>query len=105
MEFLRNLFGGGMTAGLDSHTRDEVERLINELIEIGRKEDFLSERPGGNFNGHCHHIQTRAIGKRLNEIGGLSLMQVAREKVRRKLKANLAAHLDYAWAEIGDWKP
>jgi hypothetical protein len=32
-------------------------------------------------------------------------MQQARERVRKKLKANLAAHLDYAWAEIGEWKP
>lgn len=105
MEFLRNLFGGGMTSGLDKRTHDEVEKLILELIDIGKREDFLSERAGGSFNAQCHNIRARAIGKRLNEMGGLSLMQLARERVRRKLKANLAAHLDYAWAEIGEWKP
>jgi hypothetical protein len=105
MGFLRNLFGGGMPSGLDKRTRDEIEKLTLELIEIGKKEDFLSERPGGAFNAQCHHTRARAIGKRLNEVGGLHLMQLARERVRQKLKANLATHLDYAWAEIGEWKP
>jgi hypothetical protein len=105
MGFLRNLFGGEIPSGLDKRTRDEVEKLILELVTIGKKEDFLSERPGGGFNAQCHNIRTRTIGKRLNEVGGFSLMQQARERVRKKLKANLAAHLDYAWAEIGEWKP
>ncbi len=105
MGLLRNLFGGGLPSGLDQHTRDEVEKLILELIDIGKREDFLSERPGGSFNIQCHHIRARAIGKRLNQVGGLALMQAARERVRKKLKANLASHLDYAWVEIGEWKP
>jgi hypothetical protein len=105
MDFLRNLFGGGMPADLDKRTQEEVERLFAELVEIGKKEDFLSERPGNGFNGQCHHVRSRAIGKRLNEIGGLNMMQTAREHVRKKLKASLASHLDYAWQEIGAWKP
>jgi hypothetical protein len=104
MDFLRNLFSRGLPSGLDQYTREEVERLFAELVEIGKKDDFLSERPGNGFNGQCHNIRTRAIGKRLNEIGGLELMQTAREHVRRKLKATLASHLDYAWQEIGAWK-
>ena len=39
----------------------------------------------------------------LNDIGGLELMEHARERVKRKLKLNMASHLDYAWAEIGKW--
>jgi hypothetical protein len=105
MDFLRNLFGGGMPSGPDKRTRDEVAKLILELIDIGKREDFLSERPGGSFNSQCHNIRTRAIGKRLNEVGGLRLMQLARERVRKKLKANLASHLDYAWVDIGEWRP
>ena len=105
MGFLCNMFGGGMPSGLDKRARDEIEKLTLELIEIGKREDFLSEHPGGSFNAQCHNIRSRAIGKRLNELGGLNLMQTARERVRRKLKANLAAHLDYAWVEIGEWRP
>jgi hypothetical protein len=106
MSFLSNLFGGGsLPQGIDKGLRDEAEKLIVELIAIGRKDDYLSERPGGQFNSACHNIRARAIGRRLNEIGGLELMQHARERVRRKLKMTLASHLDYAWAEIGKWKP
>ncbi len=106
MGFFSNLFGGpGLPAGVDKGLREEAEKLILELIDIGRKDDFLSERPGGQFNAQCHNIRARAIGRRLNDIGGLELMQNARERVRRKLKLNMAAHLDYAWTDIGSWKP
>ena len=106
MGFLGNLFGGGgLPQGLDKQTRMEVEKLIDELLEIGKRDDFLSERPGGLFNGQCHNIRARAIGRRLNEVGGLELMQSARERIRRKLKMNMASHLDYAWSDIGQWKP
>jgi hypothetical protein len=105
MSFFSNLFGNNPLSQLDRHLREEVERLLVELIDIGRKEDFLSEHPGGSFNSHCHHIRARAIGKRLNDVGGMALMQMARGRVRKKLGANLASHLDYAWNEIGDWKP
>ena len=105
MGFFSNLFGGkSLPQGIDRGLRDEAEKLIAELIDIGRKDDFLSERPGGLFNSQCHNIRARAIGRRLNEIGGLELMQVARERVRRKLKMNMASHLDYAWTDIGKWK-
>ena len=106
MGFLSNLFGGGgLPQGIDKGLRDEAEKLIVELIEIGRKDDFLSERPGGQFNSQCHNIRARAIGRRLNEIGGLELMQTARERVRRKLKMTMASHLDYSWVDIGKWMP
>lgn len=105
MDFFRNLFGGGLPGGLDSPSKQEVNRLIDELIEIGKREDFLSERPGGQFNAQCHNLRARAIGKRLNEIGGLPLMEAAHRMVRRKLGALLTSHLEYAWSEIGQWVP
>jgi hypothetical protein len=105
MGFLSNLFGGGLPKNLDQGYREEAEKLIVELLEIGKKDDYLSERPGGQFNGQCHNIRARQIGRRLNEMGGLDLMQAARERVRRKLKMNMASHLDYAWSDIGQWKP
>ncbi len=107
MGFFSNLFGGGgsLPPKIDRGLRDEAEQLIVELITIGRKDDYLSEHPGGLFNGQCHNIRARAIGRRLNEIGGLELMQSARERVRRKLKMTMASHLDYAWSDIGKWLP
>ena len=105
MSFLGNLFGGGLPSNLDKHAREEAEKLISELMDIGKKDDFLSERPGGQFNVQCHHIRARQIGRRLNELGGLALMQAARERVRRKMKMVIASHLDYAWTDIGGWKP
>ena len=41
---------------------------------------------------------------KLNQIGGLELMQAARAHVKRKLKMVMAEHLDYCWQGIGDWK-
>jgi hypothetical protein len=104
MSFLSSLFGGGLPKNLDSHSREEAEKLIAELIVIGKRDDFLAERPGAGFDVQCHHIRTRQIGRRLNEIGGVALMQAARERIRRKLKLNMASHLDYAWTDIGGWK-
>jgi len=39
--------------------REEVNRLISELITIGQKEDYLSERPGRPFNAQCRHEGAR----------------------------------------------
>ncbi len=83
----------------------EIERLIDELVRIGQKEDFLSERSGGSFNPQCRHVRAREIGIRLDQIGGVALMEYVLKKVRRRLGENLAAHLAYAWSEIGKWVP
>jgi hypothetical protein len=102
MDFLSGLFAGGMPP-IPNEKRKEVSQLIDELIGIGARDDFLAEHPGGLFNGQCHNIRARAIGKRLDEIGGLPLMEYANKRVRRKLGANMSAHLDYAWTDIGEW--
>lgn len=104
MSFFNTLFSSGYPSNMDRRMKNEAETLITELIEIGKKVDYLSERPGGEFNGQCHNIRARAIGKRLNELGGLDLMQLARQRVKKKLKMNIASHLDYAWDQIGRWK-
>lgn len=85
--------------------KSEVDRLIENLIKIGQKEDFLSERPGGSFNAQCRHIGAREIGQRLASIGGFELMEFVLKKVRKRLGANLAAHLSYAWTDIEKWVP
>lgn len=99
MKFLTDLF----VKPYPAEKGQEVERLIEELYKIGKTEDFLSERPGGGFNLECRHMRTRDIGKRLDEIGGLELMEYANRKVRRKLGKNLSWHLEAAWKDIGDW--
>jgi hypothetical protein len=83
--------------------RSEVDRLIDDLIQIGKTEDYLSEVPGGAFNNQCRHVHAREIGQRLHDIGGVALMQYAMDRVHHKLGANLSAHLEYAWTEIGEW--
>jgi hypothetical protein len=102
MSFLSDLFS---PAPCPPHAKAEVDALMTELFRIGKEDDFLSEHPGGKFNVRCHHVRTREIGKRLNELGGLPLMEWARKKVNGKLGKTLSAHLDYAWAEIGKWMP
>ncbi|GAP08807.1 MAG TPA: hypothetical protein DEQ80_06445 [Anaerolinea thermolimosa] len=89
-----------------SHHKVEVEKLLDELVSIGLRDDYLSERPGSGFNMQCRNIRARQIGTRLNEIGGLAMMEYAQRYVRRKagkLGRTLAEHLEYAWVEIGDW--
>lgn len=104
MDFLIRIFGIPLPK-FDSRLRPEVDRLINELLKIGKQDDFLSERPGGPFNGDCHHRRAREIGKRLNDIGGLELMMAVRRGVKAKIGMNLASHLDYCWRDIGKWMP
>lgn len=103
MGIFDSLFDRG--PGIPREHKAEVDGLIGELLQIGQKEDFLSEYPGGAYNGDRRHLRTRNIGRRLDQIGGLDLMQAARNRVRRKLGANMAEHLDYAWVDIGRWMP
>ncbi|MHC1740342.1 MAG: hypothetical protein AB9897_04445 [Anaerolineaceae bacterium] len=101
MGFLESLFGTNLYPSKD---RAEVEKLISELINIGIKEDYLSERPGGGYNIQCRHLRAREIGKRLSEIGGLKLMTWAFEKVQKKAGKVPASHLEYAWESVGEWQ-
>jgi hypothetical protein len=99
MNFLKDMF----VKPYPSHAQAEVEKLTEELIRIGKTEDFLSERPGQGFNRDCRHIRTRDIGKRLDDLGGLPLMTYVNRQVRRKIGKNLSWHLEAAWKDIGDW--
>ncbi len=102
MGIFDSLFGARLPA-VSPENRKEIDALILELIEIGRNQDYLSERPGGEFNAQCHNIRARAIGRRFNDVGGLELMQAVYARVRRKLGSNMASHLEYAWDGIGKW--
>ncbi len=99
MDFLRDLFSPPYPA----QQRPEVEKLLRELVQIGKMEDFLSERPGGAFNYQCRHMRAIQIGKRLDEIGGLPMMEFARRHIRRSVGVQLISHLDYCWEGVGKW--
>jgi hypothetical protein len=100
MSFLDNILRGNP---YPKESKTEVTSLLKEMIQIGIKEDYLSETPGNGYNGQCRHIRTRQIGQRLEVIGGVELMQWAYERVRRKAGKGPASHLEYAWADIGKW--
>ena len=51
------------------------------------------------------HIRAREIGKRLFDLGGFELMEYILKKMHKRLSPNLAAHLSYAWADVGGWAP
>jgi hypothetical protein len=100
MSFLQDLF----SKPYPSEKAPEVERLLNELVSIGKRDDFLAERFTPGFNSQFRHVRARDIGKRLDEIGGLALMEYAHRYVRRKATKVLAEHLEYCWDGVAKWK-
>lgn len=99
MEFFKGIF----SRPFPPEHKQEIDHLLEELIKIGEREDFLSERPGTPFNAQCRHVRAREIGKRLDELGGFALMEHVYLRVKKKLGSRLASHLEYAWSEIGTW--
>lgn len=112
----------------------ETERLVTELIKIGQTEGFLTmpadshicgrcgsrvvkkgrqvecaycglKQNRGHFNKDYRHIRAREIGTRLNDEGGMDLMQEACETIRAELGGSIGRELEAAWAHIGGWLP
>jgi hypothetical protein len=104
MSILEKIFGYPAINRLPSQQKQEAKKLLDELVKIGKLDDYLALQPGGPFNVRCHHTGARKIGERLNELGGLELMWAARAYVKDKLKTTLAEHLDYCWQDIGEWQ-
>lgn len=102
MDFIWNIVDGGPPC--PAGDKDEVEKILEELTKIGKQDDFLSERPGYGFNSQCRHVRAIAIGRQLHAIGGMPLMDWVLKKIKRRLKAQLASHLEYAWDGVGEWK-
>ncbi len=101
MDWLKDLF---LSVPCPPEKRPEAENLLAELIRIGQSDDFLSLYPGQGFNSEKRNLRAIQIGRRLNDLGGMPLMEWARFKVKRKLKTQIAEHLDYAWDRIGSWR-
>ena len=81
-----------------------MDRLVAELIQIGRTDGYLSNTPGGSFNEYRQHIRAREIGEALNERGGMDMMRAACYRVRAALPGE-ARSLESAWGGIGRWLP
>jgi len=105
MNLITLLFGEPEIRALDPARKHEINGLIDKLVKIGRTDDFLSLAPGGPFDMQLHHREARDIGRRINDIGGLPLMEAVRSTIKRKLKDVMAEHLDHCWKGIGDWLP
>ncbi len=104
MSLINRFFGEPEIRALDPQTKAEVKQMVEELVKIGRLDDFLSLTPGGPFDIQCHHRDAKQIGRRLNQMGGVALMFAVRQTVKYKLKDVLAEHLDHCWKGIGDWQ-
>uniref|UniRef100_A0A7C4XU80 Uncharacterized protein n=1 Tax=candidate division WWE3 bacterium TaxID=2053526 RepID=A0A7C4XU80_UNCKA len=91
-----------------------IEKLINELVEIGRTDGFISKEPGGKFDENHHHTRAREIGEELNRTGGFILMQKVHYRVGALVTPAIqrgshpitgsSGSLDLAWNGIGDWR-
>ena len=104
MNLITLLFGEPEIRALDPARKQEVNNLVAKLVKIGQTDDFLSLVPGGPFDMQLHHREAREIGMRINGIGGVPLMEAARNSVKRKLKDVMAEHLDHCWKGIGGWQ-
>jgi HEAT repeat protein len=82
----------------------EIDRMVAELIQIGRTDGFRSTTTGGKFDKSGNHMRVREIGEVLNGRGGMQLMQAAYYTVRAALPGE-ARSLEGAWGYIGEWRP
>ncbi len=105
MSIFNRIFGEPEIRALDPQKKAEVKQMIDQLVKIGKTDDFLSLAPGGPFDHQYHHRDAKAIGRRIYEIGGIDLMIAVRQTVKYKLKDVLAEHLDHAWKGVGTWQP
>lgn len=83
----------------------EVERLVDELVEIGHEGGFVSTGGPKAYDSYGVSLRAREIGQRLNEMGGLRLMKNAWWRVRLALSPGPASRdLDIIWNRIGEWR-
>ena len=69
MSLFSRIFGEPEIRSLNAQNKAEVNQMIDELVKIGRMDDFISLTPGGPFDFQCHHREAKEIGRRLNVIG------------------------------------
>lgn len=82
----------------------EMERILNELMDIGRSVGYLSLAAAGGFNEKNRNIRAIEIGKKLNEIGGMDAMRMGGVAVSRFLDSAKGRELEVCWDGIGAWR-
>jgi hypothetical protein len=125
MNILKRLFGSKPSLGREkpkASTDDreerneaEVERLVGELIRIGKDVSAIrsygsSERQKVGASGFVRPPEqgrvderARAIGKRLYMIGGQDLMLKAHQQVTNELGPEIGRELSVCWNGVGYW--
>lgn len=88
----------------------DVRELIPELVEIGKKEGFLSPQEERNFSSRWgkgnRHIRAYEIGEILNKKGGIELMREVCLTVDSLCIGHIrgsARYLEICWDGIGLW--
>lgn len=80
-----------------------AKKPIRELIEIGRREGYISE-PGDKYDEHHNHKRAREIGAVLDQIGGIEVMREAHSRIGLEFGSTRARELESCWGGIGTWR-
>ena len=97
---------GNSDVGAVSNGNSSTDQLIEELVKIGIEDGFISEKPGGKFNGSMRHIRAIEIGEILHSRGNFDLMLESFKLVRIKVDPEKMMGLRFAWQGIGgQWDP
>lgn len=95
---------------MEQNFDSDVQQVISELAEIGKKEGFLSPVERENFSSSWskgnRHIRTHEIGELLNKKGGMKLMREVCLIVDSLCTGHLrgsARYLEICWDGIGSW--
>ncbi len=97
------------------HLVDVLSALIDELVQIGGRDGFLSTQPGGKFDDANRHTRTRAIGALIAKIGQHGIFKVGKQPLASDLLMDIvlnevaqkmgslrhAISLKSAWSGIG----
>jgi tetratricopeptide (TPR) repeat protein len=97
------------------HLFDVLSALIDELVQIGFSNGFLSTQPDGPFDEHNRHMRAREIGRLLvamgergiftangRPLGSSQLMRIVVHKVQKKMSYHSNSFsLTCAWEGIG----
>jgi tetratricopeptide (TPR) repeat protein len=101
------------------HLVDVLGAFVDELVQIGFTDGFLSTQPGGRFDDYNRHIRTREIGTLIAAIGQRRIFEAAGKALASDLLLGIvisnvekkmdyhsnAACLKFAWDGIGGWYP
>lgn len=77
-----------------------VDKLVTELISIGRGAGYKSTArpgPGGAFDEHGNNVRAAQIGRMLNKLGGIHLVDEALSRVSGELGYRQATDLESIW--------